>query len=252
MNKIVICIFAIVFFYNDFNSCDSKPKNHRLQAINVAYTLPIVNKDSSITEAKNSYDIFYFEDMILYRFVYRFDSSVNGETLLQEKRKYFFALHKDSLFGYTYDPNPNKRLSDGRFSADSVLKFNTFQNTKVDTLANLKPDSSFYDKGDLRVVYFHPDNKLHPEEPHPEDFDVYFYYTRKLNGVKETFTQKMDNVPGMKLFRILIIASGGYYPEYKMSFPKRGMLYEMKEIQVENREEILHYFDKYKRDIQRS
>ena len=56
----------------------------------------------------------------------------------------------------------------------------------------------------------------------------------------------MDNIGGMKLCKILIKVSGGYYKEFKTSFPPRELLQEMKEITIENKDEILGYFKKYK------
>ena len=56
---------------------------------------------------------------------------------------------------------------------------------------------------------------------------------------------KMDNVPRMKLFKIRMISEGGYWDQYKITFPKREVKMEMKEVKVENENEILQYLERY-------
>ena len=75
-----------------------------------------------------------------------------------------------------------------------------------------------------------------------EKFDLYFYYTKDLKDISETFSRKMDNVKGMKLHKILVKVSGGFYKEYNITFPPRELLQEMKEITIENKDEIMNYF----------
>jgi hypothetical protein len=244
MSRIVICFITLFSFTpKNFNSCTNKPTDKQIRAVNMTYDLPVVNWDSTITETKSMYDVFYYEDLIMYKFLYRFDSLVNGKLLLHADRNIFFVFRRDSLFGNTYDPNPHRRIPDRRLRVDSMLKIYSFESSKFDTLLNFKPDSSYFDaEGNLLKIYINP-----APDGSPEKFDLYFYYTKKLQGIKETFSKSMDNIKNMKLFKVRILASGAYYEQYKIAFPKREIYYEMKKIPVENTEAILDYFNRYKK-----
>jgi hypothetical protein len=56
----------------------------------------------------------------------------------------------------------------------------------------------------------------------------------------------MDNVKGMKLYKSAGSSKRRFYKEYSMTFPPREFVLEMNEINIENRDEILGYFKKYK------
>ena len=225
-----------------FNSCAGERTDQKIRGVNVFYHLPVVKQDGSIMDIDTYYDVFFSGDLIMYKYVYRYDSSINGRVMLYEDRNNFFVFHKDSLYGYIYDPNPYHIFPDRRLPVDSVLKKNSFESTRFDTLSNLKPDTTYTDKeGNLLKIYI-------PSEPKtdPSRFVLYFYYNKNLVGINETFSKKMDNLPDMKLCKIKILANEVYDEMYKMSFPKREIYYEMKEIPSFNQKMVAEYFDKYK------
>lgn len=249
ISRVFISVFALVSFsYKSQNSCNDKT-NNRISAIRINYNTPIVNWDSTVVDFNSLYETYYYGDLIMFKLFYRFDSVSNGVPLLREDRNLYFVLHKDSLFGHAYYPKHNRIMAEGRLEVDSVLAKHRFTTEVFDTLASKKPDSMYYDiEGNLLKVFYDPSypNRLQS----PETFDLYFYYSKKLVNVSETFSKKMDNVEGMKLFRIKVAASGGYYKEYKMAFPPRDYVHEMNEITLENPEEILGYFNRYKTEKQ--
>ena len=246
MNKIFISTIALISFgAKSFTACNKGVNDSYIRAVNLVYSLPIVNWDSTITESQNSYDVFYCGNLIMYKLSYAFDSSVNKKSLLNERRNSFFVFQKDSLYGYFYYPKPTRHMQEGRVAVDSALKTKSFESVRFDTLHNLKPESSEYDADRNLVKLYNPS----PQKEYPEKFSLYFFYSSKLNGIKETFSKKMDNVENMKLFKIKIIAHGFYYEQYKMAFPKREILYEMREFQPKNSEELMKYFDKYKKEV---
>lgn len=203
----------------------------------------MVNWDSTLINSNQSYDVYYYQDIIAYKLNYRFDSLVNGKSVLQENRSFLFIFHKDSLFGHSYYLNSNPLLPNERLNVDSVLTKNRFETTIWDTIFNMRPDSSYNDAdGNLVKVYFNP---VPPKQSH-EKFDLYLYYSKKFNYVHETFSKKMDNVNRMKLYKVRVVASGGYYEEHKMTFPQREYLHEMKEVPAEDQEDIFAHFKKYK------
>lgn len=252
MYNIFCYIFTMfILFIANINFCTNQKNienNKTLAAINVSYIMPIVNWDGSVTQTKKSYEAYFYEHLIMYKFYYNFDSTDTEKLLLREKRHYYFIFHKDSIFGYNYYIYPQHGFPNGKLLIDSVLKTNTFKDNKFDSLLNFQPDSSYSDdSGNFVKVYNTPRSIEYPEV-----FTIYFNYTKKLNGINETFSRKMDNVQGMKLFKVVLLAQGAYYEQHKMSMPKREFLYEMKEASLDNSEELFRFFNKYKKEHQKN
>ena len=218
-----------------------------IYAVNITGSMPAITPDTSFTMS-NSYNIFYYGNLIMYRFEYGFDSLVNGKLLLHEARPNFFVFHKDSLFGYSYYPHPDTVAKDVRISIDTMFKRNAYEPFKFDSAFTHKPDSLYFDEQENLVKVYNTSASI----KYPEKFIYYLYYSKKLAGLNDGFfSRSMDNESGMKLFRIRIMALGHYYEEYKMTLPQREFLYEMKKVPVQDTAEIIGYFRKYKKDVLR-
>jgi len=222
-------------------------RDHNIRAVHIAGSIPVVTPDTSYA-IRNSYDIFYYDDLVAYKFEYSFDSIVNGKILLREFRPNFFVFHKDSLFGYSYYPPPNTTTKEDRVSIDTMFARNAYEPFKFDSTFTHKPDSLYFDKEKNLVKVYNTSASIR----YPEKFTYYLYYSKELAGLNDGFfSRSMDDEGGMKLFRIRIVALGHYYEEYKMTFPQREFLYEMKKVPVKDTAEIMGYFDKYKKNVLR-
>ena len=231
MNKASI-VFFFFGYINVLSCCGNKLAGGRIRGAHLAYTIPVNTPDSNFV-LKNTYDVFYYKDLILYKGNYQFDSVVNGKTMVHEQRSDYFVFHKDSLFGYNYH---NKK----RAPVDSMLQKISFQGSTFDTLANIRPDSTYSDsEGNLRKVY--------NIDKSPESFTIRFYYTKNLKGIAETFSKAMDNIKNMKLFKIIIEGHGARYQKINQTLPRRQYVYEMDALTLQNPEEIKDYFEKYAR-----
>jgi len=244
LNNIILGMIIILLGESKFLNCGDQHASEKLTAISLIKKTPIVNWDNSLTILDIYYTVYYYKDFVMYKINYEFDSLFNFETVLQEMRYFYFVSHKDSTYGYKYFVKPNPPVNiNQRVNKDSLLKTYKFESNLYDTLINFKPDSIYDNKNQIIKVY------KNPPSPNPapmvEKFDLYFYYTKDLKDIPETFSRKMDNVKGMKLNKILVKVSGGYYKEYNMTFPPRDLLQEMKQIIIENKEEIMNYFRKY-------
>ena len=223
-----------------------KLNNTKLRAVRVVGNIPVFASDTSF-EIGGSYDIFYYDDLTMYKFEYRFDSLVNGKLLRREWRPNFFVFHTDSAFGYSYYPPPDSTAIEGRVSVDTMLKRNAYEPLKFDSSVYFKPDSIYFDdQKNLINVYNTPIT-----EDYPERFTIYLYYSKKLKGIPQALSINKDTINGMKLFKVRMLAHGHYYEKFKIVQPQREYLYEIKEIPIENRTEIMSYFDKYKKSVWR-
>jgi len=247
INKFICSlIFIVIADLNLFN-CGIKEQSDKIRAITLKQQTPVINRDNSTTIVGGTYDVYLYNDLEMYKLNYRFDSMVNNELVFQEYRDYYFVSHRDSAYGYQYLIKPDKALFNNvRYKKDSLLKFKRFESDIYDTLLNVKPDSVYRKKEEIVKIYKNPPTVDTVQQV--EKFDLYFYYTKKLKDIQETFSKKMDNEKGMKLVKIVVKASGGFYKEFNMTFPPREHFLEMKEIVIENRDEVLKYFKRYKEE----
>ena len=244
INNMILATILFILGETKLLNCANQHDLDKLSAITLTKKMPIVEYDNSINMIESSYNVYYHSNFIMYEFLYEFDSLVENQVVLQEMRNFFVVFHKDSSYGYKYFPNSNVNLDHNkRTNIDSELSSLKFESNIYDTLINYKPDSFYNHKDEVIRVYKNPPSANSVSK---EIHDLYFYYTKKLKDVPETFSRKMDNIKGMKLSKILIKVSGGYYKEFNMTFPPRELLQEMKELTIENKDEILNYFKKYK------
>lgn len=241
LNKISIAVIILLFSKLNSSICRNFHTREKLTGISLIKKTPVVDRDSSLIMMENYYNVYYYEDLIMYKLNYTFDSLNNHEHILQETRFFFLVFHKDSVNGYAYFIKPGS-FDNRKVNKDSVLKVHKFESDVYDTLINFKPDSTYQDKDNVVRLYKDPPNAV----KQTEKFNLYFYYTKKLKGIPETFSRKMDNLNDMKLTKILIKVSGGYYKEFNTTLPPRELLQEMKELNIENKDEILAYFKRYK------
>jgi hypothetical protein len=177
----------------------------------------------------------------MYKLTYYYDSSVNDVSLLREERFKFFVFNNDSLFGQIYDPGTYHVIPEGRENVDSVLKTHIFENPKYDSLVDKKPDSTFNEaNGDVGKTYNYPATQEYPGRT-----TGYFYFSNRMKDINTTFARKLDKAFGKKLVKVKLVMHPFYWEENKVNFPERISIMEMKEIPIENREEIMTYFKKY-------
>jgi hypothetical protein len=234
-------LFPLVLFLFKLTSCKNSQVKLR-KGYQIIRTTPLVNNDGSIYEINDKYEVYYLDDVFIYNFYYQFDSAVNGKNLVHESRANIFIYQKDSLWGQLYYPRKNFSNSGRRVSVDSILSKSLFENSKFSFLQISRPDSLYSDTaGNFVKVYNLPVNDSLPEQSIAR-----FFYNKNFFDYKESLARSMDTSNNMKLFKIVIEAQGYFYKEYNLAFPKREYLTEVKEIEVENKDEILNYVNRYR------
>jgi hypothetical protein len=245
MRKLVLPFFTILSSIVCI-SCSSTKRSTSIDAFNVLYHVPIVNPDNSVTNYDNSYDVFYQGDLRMYKVVYSVLANQSGQMVEAGRKFRYFVFHKDSAYARIFEPDADKFFDNQRARIDSMLQYNTFENPKLDTFATVKPDTSYVDSIGSLVKIFKK-SPLSPNEP--DRYIHMFYYSNKMPVLKEIFSRRMGNQPNMKLYRVRILAKGGYYAEAKMTIPDLEYFYLMKPITIENPTLVKEYFDKYAKRI---
>jgi hypothetical protein len=243
-------VYLICFFIAPIITANTYSQDTIIKAIEV--------RDNNPIWGETFHRVFYMGWYVVYQSQYRADSSVlhpgldaaTNETsfaidfLSGELRSSFFVFHKDSVFGYTYDPadssNDNRRLP-----VDSAMKKIKGENN-YENLLSAKPDSSTWNaaKKELREVFVGDSTKTQPR------VRIVFYYSGNMNHIKESMSPALDSAKKMKLYKMEIFTDEFYSEaDKKLWPPMKVMSTEMKEIGVQNPAEVKGYISRYKKSI---
>ena len=231
---------TIILFLASFQLlCSNQPKQS-VRAIHVGYKAPLALPDGSIQIASSFYAVFYFNDLTAYKIQYTFDSSWTGKSVLNEERFNFFVFNNDSAFGYYYRPQSVTGYNN-RLRVDSVKRKISFESSNLDTIIHLLPDTFYMDpqKNVLTEFYKRPVKDK-------EIYNLTLFYDKRLNYTEESFSRKLDSVKKMKLVKMIFSFEERYDEDYKMTFPKREIVFEMKEKEVKDIQDVQNAVRGYK------
>jgi len=248
MIKHLTIVFLLPLSLEGIKTCGHY-KQKKIEAIEVL--------DLSASMGETFYRAYYLDDLVMYQSQYLVDSSVNqfefdsstnkfsnNVTLLSSQWKdRFFIFQKDSMYGYNYDPYRSTE-DNLRLKADSIIKFVSGTN-RFDSFLTVKPDSVIWnaDKTEVKEVYFFPKQENIPLG------HLNMYYSKKLSHLKESFNRIVDNAKKMKLFKTETVFSEFYSEKDKKLWPPIIYKTEMREFFPKNPEEIIDYFNKYKKEV---
>ena len=215
-----------------------KPQD-KLKVITVNTLMPIVERDGSILQIKSSYSVAHYNDIMCFQYFINFDSIVNGQLMVQEKRPAFFIFHKDSLFGCNYYPYFRP---ENRSRKDSMLKTIRLGMERFDGLLELRPDSQYLNLDSTITEVYIEDRETNPIY----NFRVYLTFNSRFNDVQESLSFRFDSDRKIKLTTIRIKFDKAYSDEFKITFPEREIVSELvKGTTTQNYEMIKQYMRKY-------
>jgi len=168
-------------------------------------------KPTELQLIERTYKVFYNEDLIAYRYPFRFDSLVDYEPLVSEFRQAYFVYSKDSAYGYIFCFNTPSE-SGQRIHRDSAVSGFSPDKGNLDGLAGKNPDTSYKSKdGKTYVELFKEssDNGL----PVPA---VELTYTSGFERIAESISHKLDSARGRKLTSVVVSVPPMYAYAEKM------------------------------------
>ena len=240
---------AVVFFSscNNSNIMTNKVYNEDIKCIKVSEVFPFINNEGKLTK----YDtpvvkIYYYNGITLYNLIYHYSYTENGIMHTNEDRNYFFVHKKGDAFGYSYDEHKSK--FGVRLSADSMFKeqwvtanqqYPIFTQNTVTLISSVQNS----DSGTLHELY-----SLKGKKDTAMTGTISLSFTNKIKGIDYSLCRELDSIKNMKLYKIKIINNSRYMKDYKITLDKAEQAYDLEEVPVENREEILDYFERYKND----
>jgi hypothetical protein len=205
------------------------------------------------------YRIFYAGPHIIYQSQYQFDSSHNrgvfddsGNMVSSivikewtEMRNKFFVFHRDSSYGYSFEPY-NTGKEDQRLPVDTAL-LSIAGSFRSEWFFRAKPDTATWnaDRTELREVYMQAAGKDTPA------VHISLYYTNRLDHLPGSLYPALDSARKIRLYKYEYLISDFYSEQQQKFFPAMKFSTEMKEYVVTDPAAILHYVERYKKSIGR-
>ncbi|MEO5563175.1 MAG: hypothetical protein ABIR18_07070, partial [Chitinophagaceae bacterium] len=156
----------------------------------------------------------------------------------------FFVFEKDSLYGYSYIPHRPSSVE--RFPVDSILNARAFKTAKWEFITSLKPVNIEFNsqKDKLKETYWAP-----PDKNTLDNDSAYFVYSKELNDINYSLSKTLDSIKGMKLYEVRMIYNPRYFDQVKDITPRRETFFKLQRNTNPDKEKILYYIEKYKKDI---
>ena len=243
-------ILFIAFFSFPFIGCTKK-----ITTINIEYNLSMVAEFNYKASDKIK-SVHYYDGYIMFQQPHFFEEynsiNKNGEMVLEEiiaqrKMTYdYYIFQKDDKCGKKFE---SLKDSLGKvFFVDSISKFYLYSGIKFpsDDYATL---SEIVKLDDGKQIMKFASKKINA----PEDIDsAYFYFDPKLNDVKYSLSKELDSTQKMKLYKYSLI-SDSLYKNIKITGRKTGrpreLILEFSKVDINNYDEILSLFKRYKKEI---
>ena len=157
--------------------------------------------------------------------------------------KKYFVYHKDSTYGYGYNPASIYDIKRRQVSEESV----GYGINIPDTFFRIKADSTIWnhDKTDLKMVHIMPAKGEMPSGK------VALYFTKNLN-IRHSLAPKIDEQMKMKFYRIQYLVDEFFDKKSNTLVPAQTVMdIELREFKaVDNK--VMKYFERYKIDIEES
>jgi hypothetical protein len=244
------CFLSVILLYCGVTKRDNSPQ---MRVINLIHHLQLVNTDDGkLLDLIDTLNIFYNGDIIIYAVPHSRETSnltfdkkgnQNNEKLLKRETLYtYFIYKKNDSLGFKYDSISDSRKKE--FAVDSFLNLKAFRN------------AVFYSKNDslIETISKAGSNilieKYIPKIKYDESYNdtTYFYFTDKLTNIDYSFSRELDSIKNLKLVKVRFIFNPVPKGLYPFGIPRRELLFEIKEVSLNNPDEILNLFTKFKKD----
>ncbi len=69
-----------------------------------------------------------------------------------------------------------------------------------------------------------------------------------MNFIKFSFSPILDSIKKSKLFKVKLVFNKTYSSKYSITMPQRELIYEFQKKQIENNQQIIDFFQRFKAD----
>lgn len=224
-----------------------------IRAIQINYVIPLLSETGKLMYDSNINVIYYYKDKAIYQFdAYqavsnRVENPDNDTMLFKVDRwdiKHQYLIYNPKqLYGYKFDSlyakEGRKCLLDSFFKTKMIFQLDSFP------IYAFQKDSLVERIKSKEIVLEKYMPKSRPNVFFPDSTYLYFSNNTMLKQVDFSFSKSADKERQMKLFKIRMI--NNYHPEINHPLAKlaKEAVFEMKEIPVENKSEIVGLLERF-------
>lgn len=232
---IYICCNLFINKSENITNCDS------IRSFKVTQTFPIINNKGKLLSNDTMIAwVYYYRDQILYNSAYEFNFNNSGGIIERTELRYrYFVYTKGCMYGSLFDKYEsqyNKQvLVDSVLNAEWTVQsiFDPFINNSLTLLSTNKDMHS----GKLNEKY-----SIRGKEDTSINGTVELNFSSTMGKGGFSFSQNLDSIRNMKLYRVFIVNNSRYIKEYGITLNRIEQFSDLEEVPVKNREEILKYF----------
>jgi len=238
-SQAIILIGAMLLFIAPMGCLHSQKS-----AVTEVYVVSVIPVNAFKKEGKvqlfnitDSTTIFYFKEYTLYKLqaTVQFETNEN----IQGTEPYFLLRNGDSTGAYFTSIKDSACV---KLNADSLLRKKNLKGLEatipVDSIWKL----THIDSTSREIVETYT-----AIQPHDEYiFDtIYYYYSRKMNGINFSLSEKLDNIRGMKLYKTRLIYKAQYWKEQQFIIPQREISFCVTTATAKNPERIISLLEHF-------
>jgi hypothetical protein len=235
-------ILSICLVLSCLIGCVSK-NNEAITGIKITENFPTIGTKGKLLGYDTfSTRIYYHKNQVLYHSAYHFDSADGGRLLTSGMRDYFFVYNKDNSFGLFFDSAKNiigkKLLVDSVIKKEWINNIDIYQGYNTSTLKPL-PNNETPKPGTVFKTY-----AFHSTRDTGLSGVFNYWFSNKLDHVTYSFSKELDSIHKMKLYKIIIKNNALYFRDYGFSLDPVEQYFEIEEIAILNKPELMKYFEK--------
>jgi hypothetical protein len=245
MHRFIFFGGVFIFFLNCGNSYyrRNKPSDKNIRCLNISHKLPVLCSDAKTMCYMEGFEnIFYYDSMVMLQLPTHFYHFKADELEKTDTGSNYFVYkknEKDGFFYHAFSPQNNKALPVDS-TVSKYINFNVYE---------------FFEKNLIKLISSRKDprsgilEEIYSGKVQYAKDTFFFYFSDKLKDFDFSLSVKLDSIKKMKLYKFRAINQEEVLEESKMLIPKREVVFEIKEIPVDNPKEIITYFERYKKDF---
>lgn len=253
ISRIIVSALLLLNVWTN-NPRGSSIQNAEITTIRLTQIIPnFLSGDGKGFDTSNSY-IFYYNDLVLYKLPYQFDSSetvtiegsAKSKILKSEIRYQYFALEKEKDFGLFYGKNFLPGVE--KMPLDSFYK-NEGSNFRNCMYQNIVENGT--------KIISHIDEKTSDgtseifkylcKTDTSQTVTSRFYFSNKYSDIQFSLSPELDSIKQMKLYKVVAELESPCFKDFGID-PFR-IIFSMEKANHQFDDEAMEYFKKYQKDI---
>ncbi len=238
--RYIFLIFIIILITG--TNCSSPLE--KIKAIQLKWVMPILDKQlDTVFKVDGSSKLYFYKDIFLYEKEGIFIHADNK----QEKVYTYWVYKPNHERGIKYKGSFKDSIGI-TFNVDSFLVKNAFKTFPFYSKEN---DSTFskeksHNKNEFIEKYI---PKSRPDDSYPDT--MIFRYNKSYQDIPFSFSLEIETGKKSKVVEILGIYNPIKNSKYKAQQQSRKMLFQIERISVENQQEKMFYFEKFRKSYEK-